>query len=147
MKKYAYSHDTWLFVLRLLLAWVFLFHVLAKFNAPEMMVNFIGGAPHILGLTFLPVTVWFYLAIVGELFIAVTLVFGILTRRASLVLLVVMFFAMVSKKRAFPAIELDVVLAVLWIVLFIAGPWRFSLVKHHRENAHLADTWHLHPKK
>jgi uncharacterized membrane protein YphA (DoxX/SURF4 family) len=50
---------------------------------------------------------------VGEIFIAVALIFGLFTRLASLVLWVIMFFAMVGKKRALPAIELDIVLAVL----------------------------------
>lgn len=134
MKKYPYCHSTGLFVLRLILAAVFLFHVLAKFGAPEQMVAFIGWAPHALGLTFLSTTVWFYIALVGELLIVVTALFGIWTRIGSVILVIIMFFAMVAKKRAFPAIEMDLILAGIGIVLFIAGPGRYSLSKHHRES-------------
>ncbi len=132
MKKYSYSHHTGLFLLRLLLATVFMFHFLPKLAATEQMVAFIGGAPHMLGLQFLSASVWFYLAVVGELFVVITALLWILTRMWSIVLFVVMFFAMVAKKWAFPAIEIDLLLMGIWLVLFVAWPWKYSLSKHHR---------------
>jgi uncharacterized membrane protein YphA (DoxX/SURF4 family) len=139
MKKYSYSHHTGLFLLRLVLATVFMFHFLPKLAATEQMVAFIWGAPHMLGLDFLPVSVWFYLALVGELFIVISALLGILTRLWSVVLFIVMIFAMIAKKWWFPAIEVDLILMWIWIVLFVAWPWKYSLSKHHR-------VWHDHAK-
>jgi uncharacterized membrane protein YphA (DoxX/SURF4 family) len=42
MKKYMYCHSTGLLVLRLLLAAVFIYHVIPKFGAPDGLVQFIG---------------------------------------------------------------------------------------------------------
>lgn len=106
------------------------------------MITFIGGAPLSLGLTFFPAVIWFYLAIVWELFIIITMAFGIWTRLWSIVLLIMMFFAMVAKQWSFPDIELDIILASLGIVMFIAWPWKFSLSKHHREWHRAEDSMH-----
>ena len=135
MKKYSYCHNTGLLVLRLLLAAVFIYHVIPKLGAPDGMVAFIGWAPISLGLDFLSANVWFYLAVVGELFIILTALLGFWTRIGSVVLLIVMFFAMSAKKWGMPAIELDLVLAGIGIVLFIAGPGKFSISKCHQKNS------------
>ena len=132
MKKYSYCHNTGLLVLRLLLAAVFIYHVIPKFAAPDMLVGFIGGAPISLWLDFLSANVWFYLAIVGELAIILTALLGLWTRLGSIVLFVVMFFAMTAKKWGLPAIELDLVLTWIGIVLFIAGPGKYSVSKYHQ---------------
>ncbi len=134
MKKYSYCHNTGLLVLRLLLAAVFIYHVIPKFAAPEGLVSFIWGAPIALWLDFLSANVWFYLSVVGELFIILTALLGLWTRCGSIVLLIVMFFAMSAKKWGMPAMELDLVLAGIGIVLFITGPGKYSVSRYHQFN-------------
>lgn len=87
---------------------------------------------------------WFYLAIVGELFIILTALLGLWTRAGSVITLVVLFFAMVAKKwGSVMSVELDLVLAGIAIVLFIAGPGRFSVSNQHRNG----DGNHMHERK
>jgi hypothetical protein len=38
-----------------------------------------------------------------------------------------MFFAMNAKQWGMPAIELDIVLAVIGLVLFVAGPGKYAI--------------------
>lgn len=138
-----YCHSTGLLVLRLLLAAVFIYHVIPKFSAPEGLVAFIWWAPMSIGLDFLSASGWFYLAIVGELFIILTALIGLWTRAGAVVTLVVLFFAMVAKKwGAAMSVELDLVLAWIAIVLFIAGPGRYSVSAQHRNR----DGNHIHTR-
>lgn len=134
MKKCGYCHNTGLLILRLLLAAVFIYHLVPKFAAPEAMVAFIWGVPTAMGLTFLSVKAWFWLAVVGESFIVLTMLLGLCVRSWAVVLWIIMLFAMTAKKWGMPAIELDAVLAILGIVLFVAGPGKFSLDKKCRGN-------------
>jgi uncharacterized membrane protein YphA (DoxX/SURF4 family) len=130
MKKgCGYYHDTGLLILRLLLASVFMFHVLPKFGAGAGMISFIGWAPIALGLTFFSAATWFYLAVIGELVVVITMLLGRRTRLGSVVLLILMFFAMSAKRRGFPAIELDLLLSGLAIVMLVAWPGKFSMTK------------------
>lgn len=129
MKKCNYAHNAGLLILRLLLGGLFIYHVLPKLGAPAGMVNFIGGVPGSLGLTFLSTQTWFWLAVVGEITVAVTALLGLWTRAWMVVLWIIMFFAMTTKDWGMPAIELDLVLAVIGIVLFVAGPGKYSLDK------------------
>lgn len=98
------------------------------------MVAFIGGIPTALWLTFLSVKAWFWLAVAGESFIVLTMLLGLCVRSWAVVLWIIMLFAMIAKKWGMPAIELDAVLAILGIVLFVAGPGKFSLDKKCRGN-------------
>lgn len=129
MKKCNYAHNAGLLILRLLLGWLFIYHVLPKLGAPAWMVNFVGGVPGSLGLTFLSTQTWFWLAVVWEITIAVTALLGLWMRAWMVILWIVMFFAMAAKKWGMPAIELDLVLAVIGIVLFVAWPGKYSLDK------------------
>jgi uncharacterized membrane protein YphA (DoxX/SURF4 family) len=104
------------------IAAVFLFHGVSKILNPDMFMGFVGGVPHGIGLTFLPVNVWFWLAVAGEIFIGLTLLLGKWMRAGVVTLWIIMLFAMIAKKLAFPAIELDIVLILIGLALFISGP-------------------------
>ncbi len=129
MKDCKFNHNTGLLILRLILAAVFIYHVIPKLGAPDGMVAFIGWAPIWMWLDFLSASTWFYLAVVWELFIVLSALLGFWTRCGSVVLWIIMFFAMTAKKWGMPAIEMDLILAGIGLVLFIAGPGKYAVEK------------------
>jgi len=95
----------------------------------EQAVGFIGGAFHNLGLTFLSMNAWFWILVVAEITAGTLFVFGIFTRIAAAIVIVVMLGAMNLKGWAFQTMELDFTLAVLALGLAFAGNGAYALQK------------------
>jgi uncharacterized membrane protein YphA (DoxX/SURF4 family) len=65
-----------LFVLRILLGLAMLYFWATKIGAPEMKIAFIGGAGAKMGLDFLSVTAWYWIAVIGEILAGLLLLAG-----------------------------------------------------------------------
>lgn len=65
-----------LFVLRMLLGIAMIYFGVSKFGAPDMMVNFVGSAGAKMGLGFLSVQTWFWIAVIGEILAGLLLLVG-----------------------------------------------------------------------
>ncbi len=130
MKKGCrYCHSTGLLLLRLLLASVFMFHVLPKFSAGPELMAFVGWVPTGMWLTLLSATTWFYVAMIGELFVIITALLWRWTRVGSVVIWILMFFAMAAKHWMLPSIELEIILTGIALVLFVAWPGKYSMTR------------------
>jgi uncharacterized membrane protein YphA (DoxX/SURF4 family) len=122
MKSCGFCRNYGMLIVRLIIAAVFLYHGIGKLMMADQMMAFVGSVPHTFGLTFLPVSAWFWLAVAGELFIGITMLLGVWVRASVVVLWIIMFFAMAAKKFAWPAIEMDVILALMGLAVFVGGP-------------------------
>lgn len=80
-------------VIRILLGAAMIYFGVSKFGAWPEMQAFVGGAAHKLGLTFLSVWVWFWIAMIGEIVVGLMLILWFKTRLAALLTLVIMVFA------------------------------------------------------
>ena len=119
----------WLFVLRVVLGAIFIYHGTTKLApwAAEMMAGFVGGAFHNIGLTFISQAMWVTVLGVIETAAWVLLILGLLTRTVAVAVIIVMLGAMDAKGRGWPNIEMDIILASIWLALVIAGPSKKSL--------------------
>jgi putative oxidoreductase len=129
MKHTSYSHHVGLLIVRIILAGIFLYHGLGKIGAGPDVMGFVGGAAHSLGLTFLSTTVWFYVATAFEVIGAALILFGAWTRIGAIMIFLVMVAAMNAKGWAWSKIEMDAILAMLAVALYIAGPGKYSICK------------------
>jgi len=94
----------------------------------DQAIGFIGGAFHNVGLTFLPMNVWFWLLVVGEITAGALFVLGVFTRVAAAIVVVVMLGAMHTKGRsAMTFIDKDFMLAIIAIVIAMMGNGAYSL--------------------
>lgn len=115
-------------IIRLLTGGVFLAHGLPKLlNASEGMANFVGGAFHDLGLTFLSHSQWLMALGIGEVLLGTLILLGLGSCLAAPVLVVIMFGAMKTKSWSFPAIELDIVVVGMLLAIFVGGNGKFAL--------------------
>lgn len=80
-------------VIRILLGAAMIYFGASKFGAWPEMQAFVGGAAHNLGLTFLSVGVWFWIAMIAEIVVWLMLIVWFKTRLAAVVTLVIMVFA------------------------------------------------------
>lgn len=79
--------------IRILLGIAMLYFGGMKIGASPEMMAFVGGAAHKFGLTFLSTTVWFWIAVVGELLAGALLLTGHWAKVGALLTLIIMAFA------------------------------------------------------
>lgn len=92
------------------------------------MVQFVGGAFHSLGLTFLSMSTRLLLLAIGEIVAWALFIFGIFTRVAAVFVVIVMLGAMNAKGRSGAAfVEKDFILLVLAIVVACTWTGKYAL--------------------
>lgn len=116
-----------LLVLRVAVGAGLMYHGIAKLGANEQMINFVGGAAHKVGLTFLSTDVWFQIARAVEIGGGALLILGLFTQVAAFLGLLVLLFAANSKGRAIARAELDYAYIAMLLTLVMTGAGRFSL--------------------
>lgn len=128
MKNCKSCLSTGLLILRLLVWWIFLYHGITKLGGGEGMVQFVGGAFHSLGLTFLSMSTRLLLLAIGEIVAWALFIFGIFTRVAAVFVVIVMLGAMNAKGRSGAAfVEKDFILLVLAIVVACTWTGKYAL--------------------
>lgn len=116
-----------LLIIRIGFGAFFLMGGITKLMNPEM-ADMIGGAAHGIGLTFLPTTVWFWLAAGGEVLAWLTFLLGIFLPLGSLLAVIIMlvaFFGAHSGNMQEGMSSLAFLIASLG--LWFAGPGKYSL--------------------
>ncbi len=124
--------NIWLFLLRVGFWLLFLWSWIGKFQATPEMQQMIGGAGHLLGLTFLSATTWFHIAQWGEIIGWALLILGWGTKLGSFLLLVIMIAIMNMKGWNFDMMSpnnavYDWVFALVALSLWFTGPGKWSL--------------------
>jgi putative oxidoreductase len=130
-----FANSLALLVLRLVLGWTFVYHGGQKcfgwFNSP---VDIEGFAKYMDAMmpTFLPGKAWAYMAAYGEFGGGVLVLIGLLTRLATIPILVTMFVAIwkVTGKAGFSnptGYEFNLALAAMATALLLAGPGLISI--------------------
>ena len=116
-----------LLIIRLWFGAFFLMWWITKLMHPEM-ADMVGGAAHALGLTFLPTTVWFWLAATGETLTGLLFILGIFLPLGALLAVIIMLVAF------FGALKGDMQQWMSAIAFLIAslglgftGPGKYSL--------------------
>lgn len=105
-------------VLRIVFGLWMLWAWISKISASPEMIAGVGSAAHMLGLTFLSTTAWFWIAVVGEILAWLFLVSGCckLTKVWAILTLVIMVFALNMLGWTTP----DTIIAWLFVVVAIA---------------------------
>lgn len=123
--------DFGLFVLRVGIGIVYLFHGFPKiFGGPERWET-LGQSSQHLGISFLPVF-WGFLGSASEFFGGLLIIFGLFFRPATVALFLTMVFATAShigSGDSFSAISHSMKMAIVFFGLFFIGPGRHSLDK------------------
>ena len=115
-------------LIRVIIGVVFLHHGLTKLLDPTTgMIDFVGGAAFNIGLTFLSVQTWFWIAAIAETVGGVLLILGLATRFAASILGVIMIFAISMKGSTFVTSEFEYTLLGVLIALLFTGPKKYSL--------------------
>jgi uncharacterized membrane protein YphA (DoxX/SURF4 family) len=114
-----------LFVLRILLGLAMIYFGVTKIGAPAMKVAFVGGAGAKMGLDFLSVTTWFWIAVVGEILAGLLILAGNkLAKIGAILTLIIMVF--VGNAIGWDISNVNFVLttlASLVILFYGAGCW------------------------
>ena len=120
-----------------ILAWLdLLVFGLMKLGADNAMKEMVGGAGHALGLTFLPITTWFWIAVVGEILAWLMLVCGKRAKYGAILALIIMVFAINAKWVDAQAIDpnaIFVALVSLAVLVFGSGYYIFNKGKFQKE--------------
>jgi len=114
-------------VVRILL-WLFMiFMWVMKFGAPAEMVEMIWGAGAALGLDFLSITTWFWLAVIGELLAGILLLTGCnkLSKIGAILALIIMVFAV----NAVGFNTNSIIVSIAALVILIMGPGAWTCCK------------------
>lgn len=126
--KHCSNCTSWaLLLLRVAVGAGLIYHGVAKLGASEQMINFVGGAAHKVGLTFLSTDVWFQIARAVEIGGGALLVLGLFTKVAAFLGLLVLLFAANSKGRDIQRAEMDFAYIAILLSLVMAGGGRYSL--------------------
>ncbi|MFA7284285.1 MAG: DoxX family protein [Candidatus Absconditabacterales bacterium] len=119
--------NTGLLLMRVAVGALFIMHGLMKFGATPEMVQFIGGAAHQIGLSFLSIETWFEIVKYSEVIGGGLLILGLFPRLASAVLLIIMLTASHIKGRDIKKAELDILFAAILTSMYFTGAGRFAL--------------------
>ncbi len=106
--------------IRILVGLAMLIFGVMKFGAPADAQAFIGGAGHKLGLTFLSIGTWFWIAVIGEIIAGLLLISGCkkLSSLGAILTLIIMVFAINAA-----GFDLNAILvSVGALVVLVMGP-------------------------
>ncbi len=92
-------------------------------GATAETMNFIGGAAHTMGLTFLSVDIWFWLAAGGETLAGLIFILGIFLPLGSFLVMVIMVVAFIgAHKMDMQSGMIDVIFFITALGLGFTGP-------------------------
>lgn len=113
------TKKTVLTILSLALGLGMLIFGLMKFGAPIEMQEWIGGAAHQAGLTFLSISTWFWIATIGEIIAGILLLIGCSKGKKAGALLTIIIMLVALNSTGWVDAKAYVFAAVALVVLFV----------------------------